>query len=135
MRVVKWHESLETGDPEVDAQHQALYILVNDLNADSLLRDSRAHASHALARILRYATTHFATEEALMSRSSYPDAERHMSIHREFAEKATQMVAEHDAGAGMSVRELAAFMEQWLETHIGEEDKRLVEHVRARRSA
>ena len=35
MRVVRWHESLETGEPDVDAQHRALYVLVNDLNAEN----------------------------------------------------------------------------------------------------
>ena len=135
MRVVKWNESLETGDPEVDSQHRALYVLVNDLNADSLFGDNREHASQALARILRYATTHFRTEEQLMSRTSYPDTEHHVAIHRDFAQQATKMVAEHDAGHGKSVRELAAFMENWLETHIGEEDKPLIAHVRASRSA
>jgi len=134
VRVAKWSESLETGDPEVDAQHRALYVLVNDLNADALIGGDRAMASSVLARILDYATTHFATEERLMEQTSYADAEHHIALHREFARKATELVAAHNAGHGKSLRELASFMEDWLETHIGEEDKRLIRHVRASRS-
>ena len=132
--MAKWSESLETGDPEVDAQHRALYVLVNDLNADALIGGDRAMASKVLARILAYATTHFATEERLMAQTSYPDSEHHMAVHREFAREATELAAAHDAGHGKSLRELASFMENWLETHIGEEDKRLIHHVRASRS-
>jgi hemerythrin-like metal-binding protein len=124
---------LQTGDPEVDNQHRALYVLVNDLNADALIGGDRTMASKALARILEYATTHFATEERLMVRTSYPDAEHHVAAHREFAREATELVEAHDAGHGKSLRDLAEFMENWLETHIGEEDKRLIHHVRASR--
>ena len=134
MRVAKWSESLETGDPEVDGQHKALYVLVNDLNADALIGGDRRMASKALARILAYATTHFATEERLMARTFYPNAEHHIAVHREFAREATEMVEAHDAGHGKSLRDLASFMENWLETHIDEEDKRLIRHVRASHS-
>ena len=135
MRLVKWSKALETGDPEVDSQHRALYALVNDLNADSLIGGDRSVVSRELDRILAYATNHFSTEERLMSATSYPDSERHIAIHREFAQQAVELVAAHTAGHGKSLPELAAFMEDWLHTHINQEDRPLIDHVRTHRSA
>ena len=135
MRVAKWQESLETGDVEVDNQHRALYVLVNDLNADALLGDDPTQSARALERILRYATTHFATEEQLMERSGYPQAEQHIAIHNEFTRAAAEMVAAHNAGHGLTARELAQFMENWLEEHIQKEDRPLIGHVRAWRTS
>ena len=48
MRYARWHESLETGDREVDDQHRALYDLVNDLNASALLGEGQQSESDAL---------------------------------------------------------------------------------------
>lgn len=130
MRYAKWNDALLTGDTEVDAQHRALYDLVNDLNADALLGDNPALTEVELERILRYAANHFATEESLMERSGYPRAAEHIAIHHDFAKAATDMVEAHLSGHGPTLGDLATFMEDWLEHHIHDEDQPLVKHVR-----
>jgi hemerythrin len=132
MRYAKWNDALLTGDTEVDAQHRALYDLVNDLSADALLDDNPALTEIELERILRYAANHFATEESLMDRTEYPRRAEHIAIHHEFARAATDMVEAHLSGDGPTLPDLAAFMEDWLEHHIHDEDMPLVEHVRQR---
>ena len=133
MRYARWHESMETGDREVDEQHRALYDLVNDLNASVLLDEGHQGESDALQRIVTYAATHFASEEALMERFSYPKTEEHKIAHSEFAQTAQRLVGEHTAGRGPGIRELAAFMEEWLAEHIANFDQPMVEYVRAAR--
>jgi hemerythrin-like metal-binding protein len=131
----KWSEALETGDPEVDEQHRALYDLVNDLNASAVMGGDRALVEGSLERILRYAATHFATEEALMERSSYPLSREHIKLHRAFAQAATEKVAAHLAGHDVTLPELARFMEDWLDEHIEQQDRPLIAHVRKWRTA
>jgi hemerythrin-like metal-binding protein len=130
MRYARFNNALNTGDPIVDAQHRELFALVNDLNAATLVDADDDSTTAALHRILGYATTHFQTEEALMERTEYPNSECHRSIHREFTATAVRLVEEHDRGEGMTIGQLAGFMENWLETHIGEEDLLLIRHVR-----
>ena len=130
MRYMRWNESLVTGDEIVDAQHRELFDLVNDLNAATLLDFGDESTTAALNRILTYVTTHFATEEALMLRTDYPNSECHRSIHRDFAAAAQDLVRQQARGEGMTIGQLAAFMEEWLETHIAEEDLLLIRHVR-----
>jgi methyl-accepting chemotaxis protein len=133
MRYARWHDSLATGDAEVDGQHRALYELVNDLNASDLLGVGHQAESEALQRIVQYAASHFGTEKALMERFEYPGIAEHVALHDEFAEAAQGLLAEHIAGRGPNIHELAAFMEEWLETHIGTVDQPMVQHVRAAR--
>jgi hemerythrin-like metal-binding protein len=85
-----------------------------------------------LQRIVTYAATHFASEEALMERFSYPDLADHRTAHSDFAASAQGLVSEHTAGRGPSIRDLAAFMERWLVEHITNFDQPMVEYVRAR---
>ena len=133
MRYARWHESMETGDREVDEQHRALYDLVNDLNASALLDEGHQGESAALQRIVKYAGTHFASEEALMERFSVPESAQHKIAHRDFAKTAQRLVGEYAAGRGPDIRELAAFMEEWLAEHIANFDQPMVEYVRAAR--
>jgi hemerythrin-like metal-binding protein len=131
VRYIRWNPALETGYPAVDEQHRELYALVNDLNAAALVGANDAQIAHILARILRYASTHFATEEALMDLTGYSAADEHRSIHSEFASAAEGLARDYDAGHGKTVLELAAFMQGWLETHIHSEDRPFVVHVRS----
>ena len=83
---------------------------------------------------MTYATTHFASEEALMERFSYPEYARHKAVHGDFAREAQGLVGENASGRGPGIRELAAFMEEWLAQHIANFDQPMVEYVRACRS-
>jgi hemerythrin len=131
MRYARWHESMETGYPKVDNQHRALYELVNDLNASSMLGASQERETDALSRIVRYASQHFATEEELMRRFDYSGMAEHCAVHAEFAEAVQGLVAARATGKGHSMRELAEFMENWLATHVSTFDRPLVDYVRA----
>jgi hemerythrin len=122
---------METGYDDVDDQHRALYSLVNDLNACAVLGNDRAHATAALERIVGHTVTHFQDEEALMLHSAYPRIQEHIASHRAFSRNVAEMIAAHRENRGPSVRELAEFMDQWIENHIRSEDQLLVRHVRA----
>jgi hemerythrin-like metal-binding protein len=97
-----------------------------------VLGEGQQSESDALQRIVTYAATHFASEEALMERFSYPDLADHRTAHSDFAASAQGLVSEHTAGRGPSIRDLAAFMERWLVEHITNFDQPMVEYVRAR---
>jgi hemerythrin len=130
MRYVSWSHALETGYAEVDDQHHALFALVNDLNAAALVSADSNQIEYLLRRILRYAAVHFATEEDLMARSSYPDATSHISIHAAFAEQVQTLERAYADGHGGSVLDLASFMQEWLDSHIRSVDRPLVGHLR-----
>lgn len=122
---------METGYSDVDAQHRALYSLVNDLNACAVLGNDPARSTAALERIVRHTITHFQDEEALMIHSAYPRVQEHIASHRAFSRSVADLIAAHRQGRGPSVQELATLMDDWLETHIRSEDQQLIQHVRS----
>jgi hemerythrin len=130
LRYVRWHSGFETGDHEVDEQHRALHFMVNDLNARALLGEDTGTAASALERILRHTESHFESEEALMERSAYPRAREHAASHRTFSNNIAGLLEAQRAGSGPSVEEVAKFLDIWFDTHLRDEDMRLIDHVR-----
>jgi hemerythrin len=131
VRYMRWHEGLETGDCDVDEQHRAIHAMANDLNARSLFGENRELTASALERLMDQVTSHFQCEEALMARASYPRAEEHTALHRAFTQTVFEMVGAQESGHGPTIRELAACLESWLETHVRQEDQLLVAHLRS----
>jgi hemerythrin-like metal-binding protein len=104
--------------------------MVNDLNARALLGDDCGTAEAALERIRRHTESHFESEEALMARSGYPRAREHAAIHQAFSDSIAGLLEAQRAGTGPSVGDVAKFLNIWFDTHLRDEDQRLIEHVR-----
>ena len=127
----QWDPSLATGDEVVDSEHRKIFVLVGGLVDASEQGCTDQFLEAAIGDLMEYAHGHFAHEEALMTRTRYPDTEHHLQLHRAFAETAEQMADDCLSGVKISVRGLADFLYRWLNEHILAEDRRLVEHVRA----
>jgi len=129
---IAWDSSLETGDARIDEQHRAMHDLLNELASAT---DSASEVMSVLERLLDHAVLHFAEEEDLMYREEYPPdlCARHIAQHRELTESARQKVLEFRNGSLAGIGPLAEFLHEWVGTHVNEHDRRLVEHVRARR--
>lgn len=132
-----WDPQLETGNDLVDTQHQRIYELLNEL----LAADASEKDIHTVAEVLDalalYSATHFGAEEALMTASGYPQelSTAHTAEHRDLTEKTRDFVLEYRAGNVSSIVPVAEFLCSWLGHHIEDEDRRLVEHIRAVREA
>ncbi|CCQ74528.1 bacteriohemerythrin [Magnetospira sp. QH-2] len=122
MKKLVWKPEYSVGHPGIDADHQGLFALVQELHeadmTDGLL-------SNILRRLEDYAEGHFAREEEMMRQGGYPDLEEHKTLHRNFEEwlntvkKTYRRAAESPFQVGDSVN---AFLENWLVAHIMEED-------------
>jgi len=132
MTYADWDPALETGDPRVDAEHRAIYALVNDMFRLIERGEEREVLASALTQVQTYAAKHFAHEEQLMSDIEYPDLEHHRELHREFAAEAERLSIEQLAGVRFSAAGLTEFMRTWLETHIETEDRKIGEYLKVR---
>jgi hemerythrin len=59
----------------------------------------------------------------------------HREEHLKLSERTRRLVLAHRAGQDASVCELVELMQEWLAEHIMQVDRRLVDHVKAVRSA
>jgi len=134
MSPIEWDPELETGDPLVDRQHQQIHELFNELESAS---DRPEEIMRVLEVLLDHVTMHFDTEEDLMRRVEYPaDAfERHVALHKDLTEATRQKVLEFRDGTLTHIRPLADFLREWVQVHVHEYDRELIEFVRGRGEA
>jgi hemerythrin len=134
MAYVTWDPSLETGNEVVDEEHRGLYDLLNELY-DSIVGSSGVEAQgEVLSRMAVYAVVHFTDEEALMRSIGYPGLGEQQQMHQDFVAEVGRMSEEWRSGGTLLPLTVAMFLRGWLAEHIGTEDKKIGEFVRASRS-
>jgi hemerythrin len=125
------------GIDQVDREHQKLFEIagrVHDcLTADSATATDAARA--AVAELLDYTETHFASEEKLMEAAGFPELEVHRSLHRGLIAQARDMEMRVELGERHVPLELNRFIYAWLVDHIMSNDKRFGDFVAAQGAA
>ena len=123
------------GIDQVDREHQKLFEIAGRVH-DCLTADSATAAEaarNAVAELLDYTETHFASEEGLMAAAGFPELEAHQNLHRTLIAQARDMEMRAEIGEHSMPFELNRFIANWLIDHIMTRDKRFGEFVAARR--
>lgn len=123
-------ESLLIDLPEVDAQHEAIFVCIEALKEACFENDELPVAE--LRHLLGLFGEHFATEERFAR-----DAGMEFSHHGRSHGATLRMLEKtlSDAEKGISrLHELLRYMEFWFERHIIEEDRPLAVSLALRRS-
>lgn len=124
---MEWKEEFSVGIPEIDAHHQTLAgcIALVETVVTTQQRWSAVHS--ALGRLAEFARIHFAVEESLMRIHRYPEIERHVAEHLQFADQLRQL-QEGSLRVNVS-EEMVAFIRKWQFEHILTSDKRYAAHM------
>ena len=132
MDAFQWTPLFETGLAEVDAQHQRLVGLINQLSHDAD-SGSPEHIDQALQVLADYTIYHFRCEEAIMEGSQVVEsfASRHRELHRAFLQQIGEWLEMRKRGQGISLHQLLDFLANWLTFHILGEDQSLCRQVSA----
>lgn len=130
MPLANWKEEYETGYAPVDSQHKHLFGMVNELHEGIVGGSTREILLPLLRTLEKYTVEHFQTEESLMSLKSYPGFIKHKKIHNELARRVADLVTQYAAGETVLPLTLSRFLADWIEHHIQEEDKALIDWLR-----
>jgi hemerythrin len=116
-----WNSALETGIPNIDAQHKQLFAQV-DVLLDS---NSKERVPETLQFLGKYIHQHFSDEEALHAKSRYPKAEMHRKLHTNFVAVFNDMKKEYDTQGGKLevLMKINKAVIGWLKEHIMVHDK------------
>lgn len=77
-----WHESNDSGDPDLDREHRECFARANDLmDRLSAAGAGREDQLAAIDALLEHAATHFAQEESVLERCGYADLPEHARVH------------------------------------------------------
>jgi hemerythrin-like metal-binding protein len=111
-----------TGVKIIDDQHRQIVQMVNDLNRSLEEGRDDAELKKLFADLLAFTATHFATEEALMARYTYPQMDEHKKQHVNLVHELQDIAAEFNQGAELR---LLQSIKDWLLGHIQHTDKPL----------
>lgn len=94
-----WQAEYACGEPTIDAEHEELFRLANEL-IDAGLRQAQEPAAFlaALTRCLGHVARHFADEERILEARGYAELARHRAEHRMLLERAGALEAAAERG-------------------------------------
>lgn len=129
-----WDPALETGHPEIDLQHRALFRRADRLIAAVRRKHAAAEVADSIRFLREYVREHFEAEEGLMRQHGYPEREAHAGWHERIRRRLDEVVAvyERDGGSDALIGDVEAMMRGWLSLHIGEKDRAFAAFLRSK---
>jgi len=129
MPLIKWRDSYSVGVEEMDAEHEMLVGIVNELF--TIVRN-HGHAKDSeicIDKLIQYTQKHFANEEKMLEETGFPLVHDHTKIHGNLLNTVTIFKGRITDKEEMVTEELYLFLRDWLLTHILEEDMKYKEHI------
>ncbi len=123
--------SYSVGIARIDAQHQRLVDLINDLHAAMVGGEAKSALEKILDGLAAYAVSHFATEEQLMRKFAYPSFEQHKAEHDKLMVQVRFLQDKSRAKTTTLSLEVMTFLKRWLIGHIANVDKKYTAHLNA----
>jgi hemerythrin len=127
-----WSARYSVGVGSVDAQHQNLFAMANELHLAMVTGQSKAALSRTLDRLIQYTTVHFAHEERLMRLYDYPEVAAHCAEHEALRKQVVKFQEEFAAGRVTITVRLLMFLRDWLQNHIAGSDLKLAPYLKER---
>lgn len=125
--MVVWKEEYGIGIAAIDAQHQRLFEITNEIYTllnNALLTDKYDQIVAVIEELRSYTIEHFAAEEAYMQEIKYRKFLSHKAIHNDFIEKIEAVdFKQIDNEQNLYLKEILNFVTDWLINHILKTDK------------
>lgn len=129
--MLKDSEKYMYGVFEIDSEHSELIARAEKVMASYQNGEAESEILRLFEYLSAYVLVHFRNEEKLLGDYSYPDLEAHKALHREF--KQDVMTLQEDIsvhGLTLSSRlKLTHLTSDWIDHHIGTEDKKIANFI------
>src|SRR5690348_16714561 len=114
INLITWSDRYSVGVEKIDAEHQKLIALVNELYAAILAGNPADTTSKVLNGLVSYTLSHFASEELMMKRCNYPGYPQHKAEHEKLVTQVKQLQQDLKAGKAAISQEVMSFLQTWL---------------------
>lgn len=123
------NESIKTGIPELDKQHEELLEILNKLNSK---QKNQADLWGIFISIENYIRHHFSEEEKFMQSLKYSGYDNHKSLHKKFIDEYKEISEEMTSYESVDtiLPSLKAFIENWVQNHYNEADKQFASFLK-----
>jgi hemerythrin-like metal-binding protein len=130
MLYFEWDDSLKTGIEKIDDQHKRLIDIVNELSDAMRSKKGKDVLGHVLDELSEYTNYHFAFEERAFEKYGYPQADAHVTHHKELIRQLQELVDKFKKNElGISI-DVLDFVTNWVKNHIQKEDMLYVPHLK-----
>jgi len=123
-----WSEKYSVGNPDIDAEHQALFRLAAELQAAVESGRAQEELAGIFARLSAYTQFHFAGEEERMRRSHFAGLAAHAREHKQLTGRLSELEHAFIEGKSRVDRTTLQFLERWLSHHVVRSDRSVGEH-------
>ena len=123
-----WQQEYNTGNSQVDGQHQQLFEIVNALHDAVVSKKNVYTIQELLEALANHTIEHFQTEESLMMAVDYPEYDRHKQTHDCLLSKVDRLLLKfRDRNTEAVTTEITQFLAEWLAHHIKGEDTKMIQ--------
>lgn len=130
MPVYAWDQEYATGIPSIDAQHQWMFKLVQELYDAYRSGKAKEAIPGMLTNLVSYCLTHFNDEEAQMKQHRFPALAFHREEHRQLMTRVYHLHERYANNEPDVAMEMSILLSNWLKTHIQEQDQVFAEFLR-----
>ncbi len=130
MRIIEWTASHAVSVPEVDDEHQEVFLLCGKLQRAAADRAPHSEIQGLLDEVVIHTAKHFAHEEREMRATGYSHYEWHKRQHQTARSRVQGLARRVRQGDSEAANELAAFLSGWLNDHVRLADRMLGAYLR-----
>ena len=134
MPLIVWKAEYSVENRDLDAQHQKLMDLINELHEGMLQGKGALVLQPVLDRLISYTKNHFKAEEQYMQAAGFPHSLAHKQQHEKLTQEVAQFITDVRSGKLTLSLQISQFLKQWLDRHILGSDQQYVRHCRATKS-
>lgn len=116
--LINWAQTMSVKNAEMDADHQRLVSLINELYEAMWQDQADTLIQKCLDSLKGYVRYHFQAEEKLMAECSFPGLKAHQALHGKFIEDLAAMEARWQDGDSEVSEQMMDMLQGWLVDHI-----------------
>jgi hemerythrin-like metal-binding protein len=116
--IFPWQPKYSVGIAQIDAQHQGLIKLINDLHTAMGAGQGKETAGKILDELVRYTEVHFNYEEGMLRLKGYSQLAAHQATHKKLTVQVVELREKYRSGKLMLSMEVMRFLKDWLADHI-----------------
>jgi hemerythrin-like metal-binding protein len=130
MNLFVWKREWETGIQEIDDQHRALLLQMDQLFEAIHKGEEHSEVSNTLRHLALYVDYHFRTEERLMTQTGYGALPAHKACHDVLRETVKGVIRSQEAGSPSLLVDVVDYLQHWLFDHLDTLDREMAAHLR-----
>jgi hemerythrin len=125
-----WQKDFESGDAFIDAQHQELFAIANQLLDMLIARQPQETTLAPISELLERITRHFQDEERILAELGYAELLQHATEHGWLIRKGMELLQNFKAGT-VTIGEVVEFLSnKMIFQHMLHSDKKFFQLLR-----